>query len=61
MAGLVEPQPTQCLSLPSSIRTPIDRRGLERLAAFVAEDEGVDGRLTSRDPMLHQIVAKKTG
>lgn len=41
MAGLVQAQPTQCLSLPSSIRSPVDRRGLERLAALIPEDKSV--------------------
>lgn len=51
----------QCLSLPGSIRSPVDRRGLKRFAALIPEDQGVDGRFASCDPMLHQVVAKKTG
>jgi hypothetical protein len=45
MAGLMQPQPTQCLSLPDSICSPVDRCGLKRLAALVPENEGVDGGL----------------
>jgi hypothetical protein len=52
MAGLVQPQPTQCLSLPGSIRPPVDRCGLERLAALIPEDKGINGRLANCDPML---------
>jgi hypothetical protein len=52
MSSLVQAQPTQCLSFPGSIRSPVDRRGLKRLAALIPEDQGVDRRLTRRDPML---------
>lgn len=43
MAGLMQPQPTQCLSLPGSIRPPVDRRGLERLAALTAKTRASTG------------------
>jgi hypothetical protein len=58
MAGLAQPQPTQSLSLPSSIRWPVDRGGLKRIAVVIAENEGVDGRLPGCDSMLHQVVAE---
>ena len=60
MAGLVQPQPTQCPSLPCSIRSPIDRRGLKRLADLVAKNKSLGRRFTSCDPILHQVVAEKT-
>ena len=49
MAGPVQPQLTQCLCLPGSIRPPVDRCGLERLSALTPKDKGVDGRLTRRN------------